>query len=68
MMLVKKNTKTDTKFIIQPINSNFNQQHQYDVLEKNTQTDPILHSTKYTNTYKPTYNNNTQTDPIHQSK
>merc|ERR1711891_72843 len=34
------------------------------LLKKNTQTDPILHSTKYTNTYKPTHSNNTQTDPI----
>ena len=48
-------TQTDSKPIIhtyaniQPINS--------------TQTDAILHSTKYTNTYKPTHNN-TQTDPI----
>ena len=45
----------------------------------NTQTNPTLHmanpnntnplnpSSKYTNTYKPTYNNNTQTDPILQS-
>ena len=42
-------TQTDTKPIIQSINP--------------TQTDPILDSTKYINTYKPTHNN-TQTDPI----
>ena len=64
--VAKKNPLNYTQSDISPMTYNFNQQHQYDVAKENsskypntykptnnnTQTDPILDSSKYTNSYK----------------